>query len=88
MRPVRSLWLAGPESWLPDSEAQAARQRALCLEAGLEAIVPARLPPGEAAITRVLRPLGFELALVTDDVGAAHARALQAGAINAPESGR
>lgn len=47
MRPVRSLWLAGPEQWLPDSEAQAARQRALCLEAGLEAIVPAHLPPGE-----------------------------------------
>jgi nucleoside 2-deoxyribosyltransferase len=46
MRPVRSLWLAGPEAWLPDTEAQAARQRALCLEAGLEAIVPARLPAG------------------------------------------
>ncbi len=47
MRPVRSLWLAGPEAWLPDSEAQAARQRALCLESGLEAITPAQMPPGE-----------------------------------------
>src|SRR4051812_24768403 len=47
MRPVRSLWLAGPELWLPDHEAQAARQRALCLESGLDAIVPTRLPPGE-----------------------------------------
>jgi nucleoside 2-deoxyribosyltransferase len=45
MRPVRSLWLAGPEIWLPDHEAQAARQRALCLEAGLEALTPSRLPP-------------------------------------------
>ncbi|NQE60513.1 nucleoside 2-deoxyribosyltransferase [Caulobacter sp. RHG1] len=48
MRPVRSLWLAGPEAWLPDHEAQAARQRALCLEAGLEALVPARMAPGQA----------------------------------------
>lgn len=47
MRPVRSLWLAGPEAWLPDSETHAARQRALCLEAGFEALVPARMPPGE-----------------------------------------
>jgi nucleoside 2-deoxyribosyltransferase len=47
MRPVRSLWLAGPETWLPDSEALAARQRALCLEAGLEPLIPARIAPGE-----------------------------------------
>ncbi|ENZ80217.1 MULTISPECIES: nucleoside 2-deoxyribosyltransferase [Caulobacter] len=47
MRPVRSLWLAGPEAWLPDTEIQAARQRALCLDAGLEVIDPARLPAGE-----------------------------------------
>lgn len=47
MRPVRSLWLAGPEIWLPDSEAQASRQRALCLESGLEAIIPTRIPPDE-----------------------------------------
>jgi nucleoside 2-deoxyribosyltransferase len=47
MRPVRSLWLAGPETWLPDSEAQTARQRALCLEAGLEPLTPARIAPGE-----------------------------------------
>ncbi len=49
MRPVRSLWLAGPEAWLPDHEAHAARQRALCLEAGLEAPVAARMPAGAAA---------------------------------------
>ncbi|WP_297509714.1 nucleoside 2-deoxyribosyltransferase [uncultured Caulobacter sp.] len=48
MRPVRSLWLAGPEAWLPDHEVQAARQRALCLDAGLEAILPTRMPPGES----------------------------------------
>ncbi len=47
MRPVRSLWLAGPEAWLPDAEAHAARQRALCLEAGLEPLTPARMPAGE-----------------------------------------
>lgn len=46
MRPVRSLWLAGPEAWLPDSEAQAARQRALCLDAGLEPLIPAAMPLG------------------------------------------
>ena len=46
MRPVRSLWLAGPEAWLPDSEVQAARQRALCLEAGLEPLTPIAMPPG------------------------------------------
>lgn len=47
MRPVRSLWLAGPEAWLPDHDDQVARQRALCLAAGFEAIAPAALPPGE-----------------------------------------
>lgn len=47
MRPVRSLWLTGPETWLPDAEAHAARQRALCLDSGLEPLIPARLPPGE-----------------------------------------
>nr|WP_295111093.1 nucleoside 2-deoxyribosyltransferase [uncultured Caulobacter sp.] len=49
MRPVRSLWLAGPEVWLPDSEAQAARQRALCLDAGLEPLIQTRMPPGEGS---------------------------------------
>ncbi|TCS15852.1 nucleoside 2-deoxyribosyltransferase [Caulobacter sp. BK020] len=34
MRPVRSIWLAGPEPWLPDAEAQAARQRAFCADNG------------------------------------------------------
>jgi hypothetical protein len=34
MRPVRSIWLAGPEPWLPEAEAKAARQRALCLDNG------------------------------------------------------
>jgi nucleoside 2-deoxyribosyltransferase len=47
MRPVRSLWLAGPEAWLPDSEAHAARQRAMCLDAGLEPLLPAHMPSGE-----------------------------------------
>jgi nucleoside 2-deoxyribosyltransferase len=55
MRPVRSLWLAGPELWLPDHEAQAARQRALCLEAGLEAIVSTRMPSGEGGDEMVAR---------------------------------
>ena len=32
MRPVRSIWLAGPEPWLPDAVAQGARQRALCAD--------------------------------------------------------
>lgn len=35
---------------------------------------------GHVHADRSPQPLGFELALVTDDVGAAHARALQAGA--------
>lgn len=35
MRPVHSIWLAGPDSWLPDAQAQAARQRALCADVGL-----------------------------------------------------
>lgn len=47
MRPVRSLWLAGPQVWLPDSETQAARERALCLDAGFEPLIPAVMPPGE-----------------------------------------
>jgi len=47
MRPVRSLWLAGPEAWLPDVEAQAARQRALCLEAGFEPLTATQMAPGE-----------------------------------------
>jgi len=34
MRPVRSIWLAGPEPWLPQAEAQGARQRALCADLG------------------------------------------------------
>lgn len=47
MRPVRSLWLAGPEAWLSDVEAQAARQRALCLEAGFEPLTATQMAPGE-----------------------------------------
>lgn len=35
---------------------------------------------GHVHADRSAQPLGFELALVTDDVGAAHARALQVGA--------
>ena len=47
MRPVRSLWLTGPEAWLPDTETHSARQRALCLEAGFEVLTPTRMPHGE-----------------------------------------
>jgi nucleoside 2-deoxyribosyltransferase len=34
MRPVRSIWLAGPEPWLPEAPSQAAKQRALCRDFG------------------------------------------------------
>jgi nucleoside 2-deoxyribosyltransferase len=47
MKPVRSLWLAGPEAWLPDFDIQASRQRALCLEGGFEVLPPARMPIGD-----------------------------------------
>lgn len=47
MKPVRSLWLAGPEAWLPDFDIQASRQRALCLEEGFEVLPPARMPIGD-----------------------------------------
>ena len=40
MRPVRSIWLAGPDPWLPDAPAQAARQRALCLDSGFTGLTP------------------------------------------------
>ena len=46
MRPVRSIWLAGPDLWLPDSEAQAARQRAHCIDAGFTGLTPDPAPPG------------------------------------------
>jgi nucleoside 2-deoxyribosyltransferase len=45
MRPVRSIWLAGPEAWLPNSEAQAARQRAMCIESGFTGLTPDPMPP-------------------------------------------
>lgn len=44
MRPVRSIWLAGPDVWLPDSAAQAARQRAHCIDAGFTGATPDPLP--------------------------------------------
>ncbi|MBU4434824.1 MAG: nucleoside 2-deoxyribosyltransferase [Alphaproteobacteria bacterium] len=44
MRPVRSIWLAGPDVWLPDSVAQAARQRAHCIDAGFTGLTPDPLP--------------------------------------------
>lgn len=45
MRPVRSLWLAGPEVWLPDFAVQSSRQRALCLDAGFTPLTPDPAPP-------------------------------------------
>lgn len=45
MRPVRSIWLAGPDVWLPDSAAQAARQRAHCIDAGFTGLTPDPVPP-------------------------------------------
>ena len=45
MRPVRSIWLAGPEPWLPEAQAQAGRQRAACAEVGFTGLTPA---PGAA----------------------------------------
>jgi nucleoside 2-deoxyribosyltransferase len=40
MRPVRSIWLAGPEPWLPNAETQAALQRAACIDAGFTGLTP------------------------------------------------
>src|SRR6478752_2531370 len=48
MRPVRSIWLAGPEPWLPDAEAQAARQRALCLDNGFTGLTAPAIVETEA----------------------------------------
>ncbi|MBO9558279.1 MAG: nucleoside 2-deoxyribosyltransferase, partial [Caulobacter sp.] len=44
MKPVRSLWLSGPEPWLPDAEAQAARQRALCADNGFTGLMAPPAP--------------------------------------------
>jgi len=49
MRPVRSIWLAGPEPWLPDAAAQAARQRALCIESGFTGLTPDPVPLASSA---------------------------------------
>ena len=46
MRPVRSIWLAGPDVWLPDFEAQAARQRTHCIDAGFTGLTPDPVPQG------------------------------------------
>lgn len=45
MRPVRSIWLAGPEAWLADFEAQASRQRAMCIDAGFTGLTADPVPP-------------------------------------------
>jgi len=47
MRPVRSIWLAGPDPWLPDAAAQAARQRALCLDNGFTGLTPPAADPSD-----------------------------------------
>ncbi len=46
------------------------------------------LPAGYVEASASLRPLGMEIALVTDDVGTAHAKALAAGAneLKAPQA--
>jgi catechol 2,3-dioxygenase-like lactoylglutathione lyase family enzyme len=52
------------------------------------ALGDANFPGGHVHADTSARPLGMEIGLVTDDVGAAHASALQAGAreLRAPES--
>lgn len=50
MRPVRSIWLAGPEVWLPDFEVQASRQRALCLDSGFTGLTPDPIPHGAGEV--------------------------------------
>lgn len=44
------------------------------------ALAEQHFPAGHVRADRSAQPLGFEVALVTDDVPAAHQRALQAGA--------
>ncbi|PHY14093.1 nucleoside 2-deoxyribosyltransferase [Caulobacter sp. B11] len=47
MKPVRSIWLAGPEPWLADAPAQSARQRALCADNSFEGLTPPPAAPGD-----------------------------------------
>ena len=37
---VESIFLAGPDGWLPDAAAHQRRQAALCVEAGFTAVIP------------------------------------------------
>ena len=53
MRPVRSLWLAGPEPWLPDANAQSARQRALCHDNGFTGLTPPAAAAGDPADSEI-----------------------------------
>ena len=61
---------------------------ATALAFAAHAIGEANLPDGYVAASASDRPLGMEIALVTDDVAAAHARALACGAreMSAPAS--
>lgn len=61
---------------------------ATALAFAAHAIGEANLPGGYVAASASDRPLGMEIALVTDDVAAAHARALACGAreMSAPAS--
>ena len=61
---------------------------ATALAFAAHAIGEANLPGGYVAANASDRPLGMEIALVTDDVAAAHARALACGAreMSAPAS--
>ena len=43
MRRITSLYLAGPELWLPDAEEHAAEQRAYCERAGFVGLTPASI---------------------------------------------
>ncbi|HEX6861116.1 MAG TPA: nucleoside 2-deoxyribosyltransferase [Caulobacteraceae bacterium] len=53
MRRITSIYLAGPEPWLPDAEGVAAEQRAHCELAGFVGLTPAALPipPGAGELS-------------------------------------
>lgn len=44
MRKISSIYLAGPELWVPDAEGLAAEQRASCELAGFVGLTPAAIP--------------------------------------------
>ena len=54
MRPVRSIWLAGPEPWLPDAQPQAARQRALCADNGFTGLTAPAIVETDADNVEIL----------------------------------